>query len=342
MTTADDYLHTRFASDKTGIRRKKGGEKVDYIFTFFFFFPSCLRSEKKPSKRLFQQTKKYTLYRVHTHSRQNKKISGGNQEKPNPPSQETLKKNSPRNYRNQYTHTHTHTMGSSQESDSATSQDSYMTITPSDRREILYFAYGSNLSSSQMLKRCPNSTPVGLGYLSGWEWFVNTRGYANVRLEQVDSSGEDTERGDERGDAEEESKGKGKGKDVEETMKDADGDFESLGVYGVLYLLPPEDEKLLDRYEGVPWAYEKTILDVEIVQESQSSESNGSYQPQMVQALVYIDYKRTEDGPPKEEYIKRMNLGIEEAVEEWELPDWYIDGVMRTFIPPPEDDDDME
>jgi gamma-glutamylcyclotransferase (GGCT)/AIG2-like uncharacterized protein YtfP len=34
---------------------------------------------------------------------------------------------------------------------------------------IYYFAYGSNMSSSQMFKRCPTARKIGVGVLYGWE-----------------------------------------------------------------------------------------------------------------------------------------------------------------------------
>ena len=44
----------------------------------------------------------------------------------------------------------------------------------------LYFAYGSNLSLSQMAERCPNSYYVGRAILQDHRWQINNRGYANV------------------------------------------------------------------------------------------------------------------------------------------------------------------
>ena len=46
--------------------------------------------------------------------------------------------------------------------------------------QTLYFAFGSNLSTAQMHRRCPASTALGLGELKGWRWIINKRGYANV------------------------------------------------------------------------------------------------------------------------------------------------------------------
>ena len=44
-----------------------------------------------------------------------------------------------------------------------------------------YFGYGSNLSKDQMAVRCPDSSYFMSGNLSGYSWFINTRGYASVR-----------------------------------------------------------------------------------------------------------------------------------------------------------------
>lgn len=44
----------------------------------------------------------------------------------------------------------------------------------------LYFAYGSNMSPEQMIRRCPGARPVGRGELAGWRFHVNTRGSASI------------------------------------------------------------------------------------------------------------------------------------------------------------------
>jgi len=44
----------------------------------------------------------------------------------------------------------------------------------------LYFAYGSNMSPSQMAMRCPGARPVGTAQLSDWRFHVNTRGSASI------------------------------------------------------------------------------------------------------------------------------------------------------------------
>ena len=43
-----------------------------------------------------------------------------------------------------------------------------------------YFAYGSNMSSTQMAERCPGSTPIGLASLPDFRFLINERGVATV------------------------------------------------------------------------------------------------------------------------------------------------------------------
>ena len=44
-----------------------------------------------------------------------------------------------------------------------------------------YFAYGSNMDTEQMLMRCPQSIIQKKAVLSGYEFFIKKRGYANIR-----------------------------------------------------------------------------------------------------------------------------------------------------------------
>jgi gamma-glutamylcyclotransferase (GGCT)/AIG2-like uncharacterized protein YtfP len=43
-----------------------------------------------------------------------------------------------------------------------------------------YFAYGSNMWTDQMNRRCPQSIKVGTGVLHDYRWIISTRGYANI------------------------------------------------------------------------------------------------------------------------------------------------------------------
>ncbi|KAH9995002.1 hypothetical protein F4779DRAFT_200492 [Xylariaceae sp. FL0662B] len=188
-------------------------------------------------------------------------------------------------------------------------------------QEVLYFAYGSNLSTTQMHQRCPQSVPVGLAHLAGWNWIINERGYANI-VQDAPSTAEQ----------------QGTGTSAPDN-----------GVYGLLYRLHPDDEAALDAVEGVPWAYEKRFLDVDLVGgdgdsevgtgketpgEEQGEEGGKGGKKKLVrQALAYVDFRRVEPGAPKDEYVVRMNRGIREAVEKWQFPEAYVEKVMRPFLP---------
>ncbi|KAH9906365.1 Butirosin biosynthesis, BtrG-like protein [Xylariomycetidae sp. FL2044] len=178
---------------------------------------------------------------------------------------------------------------------STSSSDSRAPPPPPPPPPLLYFAYGSNLSETQMHQRCPNSAAVGLARLPGWSWLINERGYANI-TRAPSLQGTTTLVGK-----------------------------ASPGVYGVLYRLAPEDERTLDLCEGVPWAYERYMVQAELLENGKPKEK--------VQVLAYVDFKRTNPATPKQEYVYRMNRGIEEAAREWKLPSTYIDEVMRPFIP---------
>ncbi|HVO83473.1 MAG TPA: gamma-glutamylcyclotransferase family protein [Syntrophobacteria bacterium] len=45
---------------------------------------------------------------------------------------------------------------------------------------IYYFAYGSNMDSSQMARICPSARVSGIGILSDYRFIVNQRGLATV------------------------------------------------------------------------------------------------------------------------------------------------------------------
>ena len=144
-----------------------------------------------------------------------------------------------------------------------------------------------------MSMRCPSSYFVGLGRLLGYRWMINDRGYANV----VASSDPESE------------------------------------VYGFVYSLTEADKSALDRNEGVPFAYQDETLPVlSWTSNDGLTLINVSDEAEMKQMLVYIDRKRTVDDLPKEEYIYRMNMGIEDGVRHG-IPTEYIERVLRPFIP---------
>ncbi|KAI0861128.1 hypothetical protein F4860DRAFT_476930 [Xylaria cubensis] len=233
-----------------------------------------------------------------------------------------------------------------------------MAYNDSQEKERLYFAYGSNLSTTQMQNRCPSSTPIGLAHLTGWTWIINERGYANIVQNEYKSSLQT--------------------RDTEDRVEANEGHDSSWdqpweivsgpGVYGLVYRLHPNDQETLDRCEGVGYAYEREMLDVAWVDVSNSGVEQGSssvttsapvetqsIQPtektekqshegitsvvpgETIQVLAYIDFQRITPSIPKDEYVGRMNLGIKEATEQWGLPRAYVDEVIRPYIPAPKD-----
>lgn len=143
----------------------------------------------------------------------------------------------------------------------------------------LYFAYGSNLSLTQMASRCPTSTYISLSRLSGWKWIIGERGYANV-IPSPNPPHPLTLKG--------------------KPLPPAN-DTEEDHVIGMLYTLLPTDEEKLDLAEGVPFAYVKQMHDVSLL------DGEGKETGERRKALVYVDVERTGEGVCKEEYVGRIN-----------------------------------
>ncbi|ODM18283.1 hypothetical protein SI65_06154 [Aspergillus cristatus] len=205
----------------------------------------------------------------------------------------------------------------------------------------LYFAYGSNLSPTQMRSRCAfhpslSAKPVALARLDCWRWFICNRGYANVlppeELRIV--------HGGERGSV-------GDGSDVPKSG-------EEDTVYGVLYEMARDDEGLLDGYEGVDWEsepagkngkvpvsvrpreqgdgeYNKWYLGARVTEwlDEEQKRLRGGKEEQVV--LVYVDEMSLRVGPSKKEYVFRMDRAIREA-QELGFPKKWADEVMRKFF----------
>lgn len=174
----------------------------------------------------------------------------------------------------------------------------------------IYFGYGSNLWLHQMTTRCPTSTYLGVARLPNYQWIINDRGYANV-VEVADSNSTSMSPYD----------------DV---------------VFGLVYSLEAEDEKRLDKNEGVPVAYTKEMLQCEFWPSDTEHKVDTSKDPEKKEdMLVYIDRNRVQPDKPREEYIYRMNQGITDAVK-LGVPEEYVRDVMRKYIPAQEDDDGKE
>lgn len=169
----------------------------------------------------------------------------------------------------------------------------------------------------QMTNRCPRSrlhSTTPLAYLPDHRWVISPRGYANVlSVSQTDPT--DT--------------------DLESISATDEGALDRVRaalkkerVYGLLYELQPEDETGLDMYEGVGMgAYEKVLMDVYAVFFSEGEQVGE----RIKQALVYVD-PRSGTGKAREEYVWRMNIGIQDALR-CGMDEKWIEGAIRPFIP---------
>ncbi|KAI9511456.1 Butirosin biosynthesis, BtrG-like protein, partial [Russula earlei] len=101
-------------------------------------------------------------------------------------------------------------------------------------------------------------------------------------------------------------------------------------VYGFIFDISPTDEKSLDKYERVPYNYEKRIISVQPITSSDDRETATN---RAIDTLVYIDVLRTSSDVPKTEYIDRMNKALEDAIQK-DVPQSYIEKYIRPFIPP--------
>lgn len=177
-----------------------------------------------------------------------------------------------------------------------------------------YFAYGSNLSLVQMRARCPNNTYIGLGILRGWTWIINPSGYANIIPSPPSSS-----------------------------LSHPPTSSPNSIVYGLIYTLTPSDKSRLDVYEGVPVDYTKELLSVEVFEEGEGMELDGSgsgNRPGIIKkgngvtkkVLAYVDRLRTDKGTPKDEYIFRMQRGCREAARKG-VPKEWMERVIGEYLP---------
>jgi gamma-glutamylcyclotransferase len=188
-------------------------------------------------------------------------------------------------------------------------------------KPTIYFGYGSNLWLHQMSIRCPSSQYLGIARLRGYKWLINDRGYANVV--EIESN----------------------------STVSTSSSYDNV-VFGMVYNLNEEDEKKLDKNEGVPIAYTKELLECDFwsagkpsAPMDKHSKVEVSNPPTTTQnMLVYIDRQRMTPDVPRKEYVYRMNRGIDDALK-LGVPGRYVEGVMRKFIPADdggEDGKDME
>jgi hypothetical protein len=209
--------------------------------------------------------------------------------------------------------------------DSQPSQDSVMTVVDEDRQEVLYFAYGCDLSTDAMRQRCPYSTPIGLGHLEGWRWTINKHGNANIVLATTLNSTANTSIQDE--------------SYAGSAKTHVASSEEGRGVYGLLYLLPSLDEDRLDEFEGVPGSRQKFQADVRWVRNGQGQAVNEG-----LRALIYVDVEpmRQDNGTPRNEVevlkdsgsyerTEILERGISDAVDNWGMDETYAKAIMETL-----------
>jgi len=160
-----------------------------------------------------------------------------------------------------------------------------------------------------MAIRCPFSRFIGHGHLHGYVFQINSRGYANIL---PTSNPEDI-------------------------------------VEGLIYLISSTDEDTLDRFEGVPKAYDKQLLVVEcfqaridlvarrVVEMIERNVVDGSFVQgrqrtgESVATLVYVSDRWTQHGKPRQEYVKRMEDGIGDALR-LGLTEKYVDERVRPLL----------
>lgn len=227
--------------------------------------------------------------------------------------------------------------------------------TQNEDKRIFYFAYGSNLSPTQMRLRCEydpsqSARPLAIARIDRWRWLICERGYANVIPPVEWRVGRQASHGDIVPLFSSSSAGMEAKKEKERGEDDV--------VFGVLYEMTAEDELLLDGYEGVdysaPPSQYDAIIDTRIrPREQEDGSYNKWYVPARVTkwlhrdshdaaeeekqkddvtVLLYVDEKRLTPAAPKFEYIARMNRAIAESVE-LGMPKTWVESVIRPAIP---------
>lgn len=203
----------------------------------------------------------------------------------------------------------------------------------------LYFAYGSNLSPTQMQMRCTfnpklSSTTLAIAILRKWRWLICEAGYANVLPPP----------------------GMRVGSQQSDLVRPVPISGTEDAIYGILYDMDPADERILDGYEGIDHCAEEADGSGEVgVDVRPREQGEGDYNKWYVSAeivqwlgegkhplktgpggqvpvLVYVDEERVMVSPPKREYIPRMNRAMREAAEVGVSKRW-LNEELRRFIP---------
>ena len=142
-----------------------------------------------------------------------------------------------------------------------------------------YFAYGSNMATSQMWRRCPDAEEGELATLRGWKLvFVGkSQTWGGKGVASVVYTGNQ--------------------KDI---------------VQGGLFYVHAEDLAFLDRCEGHPAVYQRTVEKVEVEDLSPIS------------AYVYSRPAQTPQNKPSKEYLARIKEGYDEC-------EYSFDAVLKSI-----------
>ncbi|OQD68288.1 hypothetical protein PENPOL_c003G08683 [Penicillium polonicum] len=213
-----------------------------------------------------------------------------------------------------------------------------------------YFAFGSNMSLTQMADRCPGSTFIGKATLRGYKWQINQRHVANIVKVTEDVSSGPADRGD--------------------------------VVEGLVFSITDKDRRTLDRKEGIKLGlYERVVLNIllerhpnladkktafvrdRLQDESYDTGENAATNPQpkqsvlskksppsvrspaaeveRIEAITYLSTKYADDGLIRLEYVQRMENAINDAVKlnmSRDFVERYLEPYINGDVYQPEED----
>ncbi|KAJ5210222.1 hypothetical protein N7491_010029 [Penicillium cf. griseofulvum] len=212
-----------------------------------------------------------------------------------------------------------------------------------------YFAFGSNMSLTQMAERCPGSTFIGKATLRGYKWQINQRHVANIVKVTEDVSSGPADQGD--------------------------------VVEGLVFSITDKDRRTLDRKEGIKLGvYERVVLNVLLERHPNLTEKKTAFvrdrlqdksydigenaanpQPKLpvlskksppsvrspaaeieeIEAITYLSTKYTDDGLIRLEYVQRMENAINDAVKlnmSRDFVERYLEPYINGDVYQPEED----
>jgi gamma-glutamylcyclotransferase len=204
------------------------------------------------------------------------------------------------------------------------------------RPQTLYFAYGSNLSFQQMAVRCPESRYIGRALLPGFRWQINQRGFANI-VAEPGSTVEGlcyllSQRDEARLDKSEGVPTAYSKKQAEVEMFTASGALVGRKVTEIIA------QGIVSRSVQGRSLGERGSLGKFHLQsgprnaQCEKSKTGRKAEGEVVTALVYMSLAYVVDGPPRNEYVTRMNQAIADGTA-LGMSVQYVHGTMRPLIP---------